>query len=331
MHALFQLLVPSEIGKVLASRGQQAEHDDRLSGVLGELLDLDPRRLDMGRIERVRLVRQLQVDLAPEDAQGQVEAGLRALAVADEVVPQAYDYRIHVRFTLGLTVNPWVDQVHLLRLLYEAVYHTIYPMSILPKSLQNLIIQFSRLPGIGNKSASRLAFYLLKQPGLDVQAFSDAIANIQKDIVYCSNCFNMAEADPCKICSDIRRNQDLVCVVEDPLDVIAMAQIPNYNGTYHVLGGAISPLEGVSPENLKISQLLTRLAKDGNPKEIVLATNPSMEGEATAMFIVKRLKDPVYAHVKVTRLGRGLPMGADLEYADEYTLTKAMEGRQEMN
>jgi recombination protein RecR len=203
-------------------------------------------------------------------------------------------------------------------------------MSVLPKSLQNLINQFSKLPGIGPKSASRLAFFLLKQPAMDVQSFADSLANLQNDIIYCSNCFNMAETDPCKICSDSRRNQNLICVVEDPLDVVAMAQITEYNGTYHVLGGAISPLEGVSPENLRIHELLERLTKNPEPKEIILATNPSMEGEATAMYITKQLRQPGYEHVKVTRLGRGLPMGADLEYADEYTLSKALEGRQEI-
>jgi recombination protein RecR len=202
-------------------------------------------------------------------------------------------------------------------------------MSILPKSLQNLINQFSKLPGIGPKTASRLAFYLLKQPSLDTQEFAEALNNLQTSIKYCSHCFNMAETDPCKICSDDRRDQNLICVVEDPLDVVAMAQIPGYAGTYHVLGGAISPLDGVGPDNLKIRELFERLNKNKEKKEIVLATNPSMEGEATAMYISKQLKTPEYSHVKITRLGRGLPMGADLEYADEFTLSKALEGRQE--
>lgn len=201
--------------------------------------------------------------------------------------------------------------------------------SILPKPIQNLINQFSRLPGIGPKSASRLAFYMLKQPAMDVEAFAESLTNLQKNIIFCSNCFNMAENDPCGICSDSRRQQNLICVVEDPLDVVAMNQISAYNGTYHVLGGAISPLDGIGPENLKINELFDRLSKTSEPKEIILSTNPSMEGEATAMYIAKQLKQPTYSHVKVTRLGRGLPMGADLEYADEYTLSKAFEGRQE--
>lgn len=199
---------------------------------------------------------------------------------------------------------------------------------MLPKSIQNLINEFSKLPGIGPRTASRLTFYLLKQPNLDVQAFAAAISNLQKNLIYCSRCFNMAEADPCPICSDSKRNQNLICVVEDALDVVAMGQIAGFNGVYHVLGGVISPLDGIGPEKLKVAELLKRL-NPVEPFEVILATNPSMEGEATAMYIAKQLKDPKFSHVKVTRLGRGLPMGADLEYADEFTLSKALEGRQE--
>ena len=201
-------------------------------------------------------------------------------------------------------------------------------MSSLPKSIQNLINEFSKLPGIGPKSASRLTFYLLKQPGIDLQGFAAAVANLQKDIIFCSTCFNMAETDPCKICSDPKRQQDLICIVEDPLDVVAMDQISDFHGVYHVLGGVISPLDGIGPENLKIKELLERLLKL-NQAEIVLATNPSLEGEATAMYIAKQLRHPQFKHVKITRLARGLQNGADLEYADEYTLSKAFEGRRE--
>jgi len=200
-------------------------------------------------------------------------------------------------------------------------------MSTLPKSIQNLINEFGKLPGIGPKSASRLAFYMLKQPEIDTQSFAAAVANIQKNILYCSICFNMAETDPCKICSDSKREQNLICVVEDALDVVAMDQIADFGGVYHVLGGVISPLDGVGPENLKIRELITRLQKLDNA-EIVLATNPSLEGEATAMYIAKQLKTQLPS-VKVTRLARGLPQGADLEYADEFTLSKALEGRRE--
>lgn len=201
-------------------------------------------------------------------------------------------------------------------------------MSTLPKSIQNLINEFAKLPGIGPKTASRLAFYLLKTPNLDLQSFANTIANLQKDLIYCSVCFNMAEASTCKICSDLKRNHNLICVVEDPLDVQAMDQIADFNGVYHVLGGVISPLDGVGPENLKIAELLKRLEKLNQP-EVILTTNLSMEGEATAMYIARLLKQPKFSHVKVTRIARGLPSGADLEYTDEYTLSKALEGRRE--
>lgn len=202
-------------------------------------------------------------------------------------------------------------------------------MSLLPKSLQNLINEFSKLPGIGPKTASRLAFFMLKQPAMDITSFAEAVSNLQGSIIFCNTCFNMTETDPCKICSDPNRNQDLICVVEDPLDVMAMAQISNYQGVYHVLGGAISPLDGVTPDKLKINELFDRLNSSSSDKEIILATNPSMEGEATAMYIAKKFKESGLTNVKLTRLGRGLPMGADLEYADEFTLSKALEGRQE--
>ncbi|MEO8065272.1 MAG: recombination mediator RecR [Candidatus Doudnabacteria bacterium] len=201
-------------------------------------------------------------------------------------------------------------------------------MSTLPKSIQNLINEFSKLPGIGPKTASRLAFYLLKTPNIDLQSFAQAVAELQKNIIYCSTCFNMAESDPCKICADSKRDHDLICVVEDPLDVVAMDQISNFNGVYHVLGGVISPLDGMGPDNLKITELLARLSAPG-AKEIILTTNPSLEGEATAMYIAKQLRQAQFSHIKVTRIARGLPSGADLEYTDEYTLSKAIEGRRE--
>ena len=202
-------------------------------------------------------------------------------------------------------------------------------MSLLPKPIQNLINEFSKLPGIGPKSASRLTFYLLKQPIIDLNSFSKAIAELQKEIIYCDICQNMAEKNPCKICADPNRDKNIICVVEDPLDVVAMDQIQEFAGTYHVLGGVISPLDGVGPDDLKIKELFDRLQKNSEPKEIILATNPSLEGEATAMYISKQLKTPQYDYVKITRIGRGLPMGADLEYADEHTLSKALEGRRE--
>jgi recombination protein RecR len=202
-------------------------------------------------------------------------------------------------------------------------------MALLPKSIQNLINEFSKLPGIGPKTASRLTFYMLKQPQMDIDSFARALSNIQKDVIYCTVCHNMAETDPCKICSDDKRSKNLICVVEDPLDVVAMDQIADFSGRYHVLGGVISPLDGIGPDNLKITELFDRLNESSEPKEIVLATNPSIEGEATAMYIAKKIRDNNMTHVKVTRIGRGLPMGADLEYADEITLSKALEGRRE--
>ena len=202
-------------------------------------------------------------------------------------------------------------------------------MSLLPKSIQNLINEFSKLPGIGPKSASRLTFYLLKQPALDINSFAKAVAELQKEIIYCGICQNMAEHNPCKICSDPNRDQNIICVVEDPLDVVAMNQIQDFSGAFHVLGGVISPLDGIGPDDLKIKELFSRLEKDSKPKEVILATNPSLEGETTAMYIAKLLKSDNFTHVKITRIGRGLPMGADLEYADEHTLSKALEGRRE--
>ncbi|HTL39437.1 MAG TPA: recombination mediator RecR [Methylomirabilota bacterium] len=201
-------------------------------------------------------------------------------------------------------------------------------MSTLPKSIQNLINEFSKLPGIGPKTASRLAFYLLRQSKVDTEVFAQAISNLQKNIIYCDVCYNMSETNPCKICADAHRNHNLICIVEDALDVVAMDQIQSFNGVYHVLGGVISPLDGVGPEKLKIAELFKRL-ESPDPKEIILATNPSLEGEATAMYITKQLKDKNLTHIKITRLARGLPQGADLEYADESTLSRALEGRQE--
>jgi len=203
-------------------------------------------------------------------------------------------------------------------------------MAILPKSVQNLINEFAKLPGIGPKTAQRLTFYLLKQPQMDLQNFSVSLANLQKEIIYCKNCHNMAESETCVICSDNKRSPNLICIVEDPMDVVAMEQIDGFEGQYHVLGGVISPLEGIGPDDLKIKELFARVGSDKAPKEIILATNPSLEGEATAMYIAKKLREGDFGHVKVTRLGRGLPMGADLEYADEYTLSKALEGRREV-
>ncbi len=188
------------------------------------------------------------------------------------------------------------------------------------KAIQKLIESFERLPGIGPKTASRLTFYLLHVPQAQLSEFANALANLKRKTVICSRCFNVADSDPCPICADSNRNQSTICVVEEPLDVMAIEKTGKYHGVYHVLGGRIDPLNNIRPEDLKIKELLARLRK---AEEVILATNPDMEGEATAMYI----KDKIKNSIRVTRIGQGLPTGGDLEYADEMTLTKALEGR----
>jgi recombination protein RecR len=195
-----------------------------------------------------------------------------------------------------------------------------------PESVTRLVSEFSRLPGIGPKTASRLTYYLLRAPMEQVLALGEAVSQLRERIVFCSRCFNIAEEDPCPVCSDIRREQETLCVVEEPLDVLAIERMGEYKGLYHVLHGAIAPVEGVGPEDLRIGELVDRVKKEP-VSEVILATNPSLEGEATAMYIRRQL----YAlQVRITRLARGLPMGGDLEYADAITLARALEGRQEM-
>jgi len=192
--------------------------------------------------------------------------------------------------------------------------------------LVRLIDEFHKLPGIGPKSAQRLAYYLLRMPPLEAQALAAAILEVKEKVGLCSVCQNVTEVEPCRVCSDERRDRSVVCVVEEPLDILALERAHAYPGLYHVLHGAISPMDGVGPEDLKVSELLQRL-RSGEVREIVLATNPNLEGEATAMYLTRLLKP---LGVKVTRLARGLPMGGDLEYADDVTLARALEGRQEM-
>jgi recombination protein RecR len=189
-----------------------------------------------------------------------------------------------------------------------------------------LIDEFSRLPGIGPKTASRLTFYLLRAPKEQALALADALRELKERTVFCSICFNIAEASPCSICSDENRDRSIICVVEEPLDVLAIERTREYKGLYHVLHGAISPVEGIGPDELKTHELLERL-KVEPVEEVLLATNPNLEGEATAMYLA-RLIAPL--GLRVTRLARGLPVGGDLEYADEVTLTRALEGRREM-
>ena len=197
-------------------------------------------------------------------------------------------------------------------------------MANIPKPIQSLIEAFERLPGIGPKTAQRLTYYLLHAPKEEAKALADAAVNMREKTVICTICFNIGEADPCLICSDSGRDQLVIAIVEDPLDVLALEKA-NYKGLYHVLHGVISPLENIGPDQLHIRELLPRL-RSGKVKEIILATNPTMEGEATAMYI-QRLIGPL--GVKVTRIARGLPVGGDLEYADETTLSRALEGRKE--
>ena len=193
-----------------------------------------------------------------------------------------------------------------------------------PKSIQNLIEAFERLPGIGPKTAQRLTYYLLHAPKEESQALADAAVGMKEKTKICSICFNIGEQEFCQICSDTSRDTSIIAIVEDPLDVLALEK-SNYKGLYHVLHGVISPLENIGPDEIHIREILSRL-KDGKIKEIILATNPTMEGEATAMYI-QRLISPL--GVKITRIARGLPVGSDLEYADESTLSRALEGRKE--
>lgn len=192
--------------------------------------------------------------------------------------------------------------------------------------LLKLIEQFERLPGIGHKTAQRLAFFVLNGTQEDADRFAEAITSAKKSMHYCKVCQNLTDSDICGICSNPSRDQHIICVVEDPRDVVAFERTRDYNGLYHVLHGVISPMDGIGPEQLKIKELLARI-KDGEAKEVIMATNPDVEGEATAMYISKLLKP---LGIKVTRIAYGLPAGGELEYADEVTLLKALEGRCEI-
>ena len=200
---------------------------------------------------------------------------------------------------------------------------------LLPESIQSVINALERLPGIGPKSASRLAFYLLRSPDEVAQDLSTALANLKVKTAFCQECFNITEAgrERCEICESSRREASLICVVEEALDVLALERTGGFQGKYHVLQGVLSPIEGIGPDDLKIKQLIARVSS-GGVKEVILATNPSMEGDATALYLRQHL-EPM--GVKITRLARGLPVGGDLEYADQNTLLRALSGRQEMN
>jgi len=201
------------------------------------------------------------------------------------------------------------------------------------KPITALIESFEKLPGIGPRTAQRLTYYLLHVPQADLESFAESLTHLKKDTVLCSICKNVAEADPCPICADKSRNHTLIMVIEQPLDILAFEKTGKYNGVYHCLHGAINPLENIGPDELYISSLMKRVethfVEASRVKEIIIATNPTMEGEATSMYITKKLKSQ-NAKVKISRLGMGIPTGADLEYADELTLTQAIEGRREL-
>ena len=199
-------------------------------------------------------------------------------------------------------------------------------MSFYSPSIEKLIESFEKLPSIGHKTAQRLAFYMLDITNEEAEEFTNSILNAKKNLHFCSKCFNISDTDPCNICSNPKRDESTICVVEDVRDVIAMERTHEYNGVYHVLHGSISPMNGVGPDDIKIKELLTRVM-NGNVNEIILATNPRVEGEATSMYISKLLKP---MGIKTTRIARGIPVGGDLEYTDEITRTKALEGRSEM-
>jgi recombination protein RecR len=205
-------------------------------------------------------------------------------------------------------------------------------MAELPKSIKNLIAAFERLPGIGPKSASRLVFYLLNTPESYVTEMARSLLAIKKEVKICRTCFSVCEGEICSICEDERRNKKIICVVERAIDVVAIENIGGFNGVYHVLGGVVNPLEHVGPDDLKIDELVKRVKEiiNGEEVEIILATNPTMEGEATALYIKKKLENLDHKKIKISRIGSGLPMGADLEYADQATLSRAMEGRREI-
>lgn len=198
-------------------------------------------------------------------------------------------------------------------------------MEFYPVAIEKLIEEFAKLPGIGYKTAQRLTMHVLNLPKEEVNEFADALVKARGTIKYCSVCGNYTDSDPCAICSNPNRDKSTICVVEEPKDIIAMEKVREYNGVYHVLHGAISPMLGKGPDSIKLRELVSRM--NGSVKEVIVATNPNVDGEATAMYISKILKP---LGVKVTRIAHGVPVGGDLEYADEVTLAKALEGRREI-
>ena len=197
-------------------------------------------------------------------------------------------------------------------------------MAAYTKSMQDLIEHFKKMPGIGSKTAERMAFYVLKSPAKDMENFSSAIKRVKEQVRFCSKCGNLSEADLCGICNDSRRDKSVVCVVEQPNDLILIEQSGHYKGTYHVLFGAISTLDGIGPDEIRLKELIARV-KDDKVKEVIIATNSNAEGETTALYISKELKQP---KIKITRIAYGIPVGGGLEYIDQATLVRALEGRQ---
>lgn len=199
-------------------------------------------------------------------------------------------------------------------------------MQVYTGPISRLIEEFSKLPGVGRKTAQRLAFHVINMNTNDVESLSKAIIDAKREIKYCSVCCNITDTDPCSMCSNKNRDSSVICVVEDPRDVAAMERTREFKGKYHVLNGVISPMDGIGPDMIKIKELIVRLGSE-DVKEIIMATNPTIEGEATAMYIARLVKP---MGIKVTRIAHGLPVGGDLEYADEVTITKALEGRREI-
>jgi len=200
-------------------------------------------------------------------------------------------------------------------------------MQLTPAPVTKLIEEFSRLPGIGPKTASRLTFYLLRNPAERAKVLAESLQQLHAKVTFCSQCFNITESNPCAVCSNEHRDPAIICVVEEPLDVIAIERTRDYHGLYHVLHGVIAPVEGIGPEDLRIAELIQRVRASDKVREVIIATNPNLEGEATAMYIARQFQG---SKVKTTRLARGLPVGGDLEYADEITLSRALSGRSEI-
>lgn len=199
-------------------------------------------------------------------------------------------------------------------------------MSVFSPSIEKLIESFERLPSIGHKTAVRLAFHMLNSSEEETNSFVSSILNAKKNLKYCTKCYNISDVDPCPICTNPKRDQSIICVVEDVKDIIAMERTHEFKGVYHVLHGSISPMNGIGPDDIKIKELLARLM-DGQVREVILATNPRVEGEATAMYLAKLIKP---LGVRATRIAHGIPVGGDLEYTDEVTLMKALEGRRDL-